>query len=114
MAAQGRGIPRFLPTLTEVVRPGVPPLPGPEPQEAVAAHGVSPTLTEPVPQPASAPAPAPVPVDAILRLQVEERVRQIVAGALSAQVERITAQVMGELEPALRQLLRENRASGPD
>jgi len=112
MAPQGRGIPRFLPTLTEVVRPGVPPLPGPEPQEAVAAHGVSPALTEPVPQPVSA--PAPVPVDAILRLQVEERVRQIVAGALSAQVERITGQVMGELEPALRQLLRENRASGPE
>lgn len=113
MASGTRGIPRFLPTLTEVVQPGVPLQP---------ADPVQVSPADAAPAPHAGPAPAPVDdaqavqrsqaLEDRLRAQLEQRVRQIVEGALAAQAARITSQVMGELEPTLRQLARENGLRG--
>ncbi len=109
MPVNARGIPRFLPTLTEVVH-------SPADLQPVAAPVVVPDG-----QPAAALPAAPVEVpsavthsaEALLQdmgfqAQLESRVRQVVASALSAQIDRVTGQLMGELEPAVRQLVREN------
>lgn len=127
LAPGARGIPRFLPTLTEVVQPGAPLQP--------TAPG-SAAATDPPPEPRTQPhtqallpdarvaaplqdegqlARQALALEARLREQLEQRVRRIVEAALAAQAGRITSQVMGELEPALRQLARENglpRAAG--
>jgi hypothetical protein len=115
MATPGRGIPRFLPTLTEVVQLGTPHpsqvAESMESADAVPVHS-SPAPLEPPSMPSPPAAEAAADNAALLREQIEHRVRQIVAGALAAQVDRITHQVMGELEPAMRQLARETRRNG--
>ena len=113
MALGTRGVPRFLPTLTEVVQPGVP-MPPADPVHAPLPAAAA----EPEARPATAPVDDAVAMqhalalEGRLREQLEQRVRQIVEGALAAQVARITSQVMGELEPTVRQLARENGLRG--
>lgn len=103
MPMTARGIPRFLPTLTEVVH-------SPADMQRVAMEPMA--LPEDV-----APAPQAVPIaepdvslmdDMAFQARLESRVRQLVASALAAQVDRVTGQLMGELEPAVRQLVRES------
>ncbi len=103
MPMTARGIPRFLPTLTEVVH-------SPADMERVAMEPMAlPEDVTPAPQAAPIADPGVSLMDDVdFQARLESRVRQLVTSALAAQVDRLTGQLMGELEPAVRQLVRES------
>ena len=89
MAAPSRTVPRFLPTLTEVVHLPVPVRPA--------------SAIEPAPE-VEAEAAA---ISESVQLQVDADLEELFRGAVSAamleQVDAIAARIRGEIEPTLRQ-----------
>lgn len=89
MAKQSRGVPRFLPTLTEVVHAPLQARPAPASQLAPQTDAGELAIAESV----------RAQVDA----EMEGLFRDAVAAAMSAQVEVIAARLREEIEPVLRQ-----------
>lgn len=94
MATTQRSVPRFLPTLTEVVHVELP-------------------LPEPVPDPALVEAERREAVGVLLRAQLQaalesrltELVEDVVAAAMVAQVDVITERLRGEIDALVRETL---------
>lgn len=113
---QPRGVPRFLPTLTEVVQ--VPfEVPEAEAPQALPAEAVPPVHeAEPAPVSASLQAAA-APVDRHdpqafgqqvrqeLEALIDARLEQLVASALAVQIGQIAAQLRTEMRPQLHELV---------
>ncbi len=98
-----KATPRFLPTLTEVVKPSAP-------------------LTEEPMQPsAEAPAPSPLTEDALVAAVIERllpnlehQVQNALRQSLQAQLELLLPAVMADLEDAVRSAVRETAAHSRD
>lgn len=89
MAASSRGVPRFLPTLTEIVHaPAVAPA-GPPPDPVLDQQAIAERVR--------------AQVDAL----VEDRLPALVSAALAAQVDGIVAQLRDDIEPLLREAVEE-------
>lgn len=98
-----KATPRFLPTLTEVVKPSVP-LSG-----------------ETAASPSEVPAPSPLTEDALVAVvmdrllpDLELRVQNALRQSLQAQLEMLLPAVMADLEDAVRSAVRETAAHSRD
>jgi hypothetical protein len=111
--SQARGVPRFLPTLTEVVQA---PAEGP-PDERAPPVAAEPFLSAAVAAPAVAPMhvqaaaaadradPRPIvtQIQRELEALIDARLEQLVASALAVQIGQIAAQLRDEMRPQLHE-----------
>ncbi|MEO8856368.1 MAG: hypothetical protein ABI343_05195 [Burkholderiaceae bacterium] len=107
MAAAPRNVPRFLPTLTEVVQ-RVPHAPSAAPPIAplTVASDRQPSLP-PGPHFTLDPQPIVQSVNAQLDVEMEELFREALKSAMAAEIDAIAARLRQEIEPLLRQAVAE-------